>query len=161
MRELVPYSVPVIHSAVEHTSSREGVKRRAGPIAKCLPCWSWKGGYETINRLIHWANWMRARETGELRGDPRGERRAMALLFRSFIGPVLRLGRGKEGEPFIKAPFRAPLPGTEWGLIRLRLWSDWAYSLGQERDGRDEARENPNHRPNQVRAAWGRRNSLG
>ena len=60
MRELVLYSVPIIHSAAENTSTREGVKRRAGPIAKCLPC----SGYETINRLIHGANWMRARETG-------------------------------------------------------------------------------------------------
>lgn len=62
MRELVPYSAPRIHGAEEHTSGGEGVKRRAGPIAKCLPCSGWKGGYETINRLIHRANWMRASE---------------------------------------------------------------------------------------------------
>lgn len=150
MRELVPYSVPVIHSAVEHTSTREGVKRRAGPIAKCLPCWSWKGGYETINRLIHWANWMRARETGELRGDPRGERRAMALLFRSFIGPGSPPGGERRGSRSSKRLLEILSRGLS------KDWSGWGCGvIGPILSGRDVVGETrpgriQNHGPNQV-----------
>lgn len=44
-------------------------------------------------------------------------------------------GRGvEEGGCSSKRLFRAPLPGRERGLIRLRLWSDWAYSLRQRGD---------------------------
>lgn len=81
---------------------------------------------------------MRARETGELRGDPRGEPECHGPAIQVFSsGPVLRLGWevveergwgggdgdggggggvcgvGGQNRLFIKAPFRAPLPGTE------------------------------------------------
>ena len=43
-------------------------------------------------------------------------------------------GEGGDRGCSSKRLFRAPLPGRERGLIRLRLWSDWAYSLRQRGD---------------------------
>lgn len=52
--------------------------------------------------------------------------------------------------------------GLSQRLIRLRLWSDWVYSLlVRGRGGRNEVRENPNHRAKSSPAAPGRRGEAG
>ncbi|CAJ1082306.1 Hypothetical predicted protein [Xyrichtys novacula] len=93
----------------------------------------------------------------------------MARLFRSFIGagspPEGGRKRERERERVrrvlgcsSKRLLERLSRGLSEGLIRLRLWSDWVYSLSvRGRGGRNEVRENPNHRAKSSPAARGRR----
>lgn len=71
MRELVPYSFSIIHGIAEYVSTR-GCQKESRPYCKVLLLFLWIAGYEMINRLIHWTNWMRVKETKELRHTKRG-----------------------------------------------------------------------------------------
>ncbi len=49
------------------------VSKESRPYCKVLLLFLWIEGYEMINRLIHWTNWMRVKETKELRHTKRGQ----------------------------------------------------------------------------------------
>lgn len=66
------------------------------------------GGYEMINRLIHRANWMRVKETGELQ-PAKGEQSASGPLF-SLFTVISPLYDSKERRGAHQSAFRAGAP---------------------------------------------------
>lgn len=136
MRELVPYSFSIIHGIAEYVSTR-GCQKESRPYCKVLLLFLWIAGYEMINRLIHWTNWMRVKETKELRHTKRGQG-SSGPLFSPFHRDFLLFcsNRGRKAHQSAFSAFTYPQclelcrDGKAWLFAGCWSTTQWAKIKG-------------------------------